>query len=61
MGPIQLLLWSVLLFGLAAVVSLLLRKLDRAARTASGLMGMLALHRGMHGGGPGFCYRAGGA
>ncbi len=42
MGPIQLLLLSVLLFGLAALMSLVLRKLDRAARTASGLLGMLA-------------------
>jgi len=42
MAPIQLLLTSVLLFGAAAVLSLLFRKSSRTARYVSGILGMVA-------------------
>lgn len=42
MDATRTLLFSVLLFGIAAVLSLLFRKLDRAARYLSGIVGMLA-------------------
>jgi hydrogenase-4 component B len=42
MESIQLLLVSVLLFGLAALISLLLRRWSRAARYTSGILAMIA-------------------
>ncbi len=42
MEPIRLLLLSVLLFGVAAVLSLLFRRFSRTARYISGIVGMIA-------------------